>query len=212
MAQDTVRKGDFLYKDNDIDRISADFEPLIKHYANKCRNESERQEMEAELWSFLWDLVKSGRAISKRYVAVSIRNRYIYYSKSIQKTAATETEFEPNFAHPTEDDFVEKIAMRDLLDKLGIKQRETIVLHHVYGLSFAEIAKKYNCTRQYTTALNNRGLKRLREILETNDKRIENTERKAMENGRSFNICGCGDNCRCTVTHRCDYNKQQGKQ
>lgn len=170
-----------MYKDKDIDRISADFEPLIKHYAKKCRNESERQEMEAELWGFLWDLVKSGRAISKRYVAVSIRNRYIYYSKSVQRAAASETELEPNLAHPTTDDFVEKIAMRDLLDKLGIKQRETIVLHHVCGLSFAEIAKKHNCSRQSATALNNRGLKRLREILETDDEQIKKYQKKGNE-------------------------------
>lgn len=167
-----------MYKPNEHERIEKDFKKLIDYYLNKCENPEDREVMYAELWGFLYDLVNRGRAVSQRYVAVCIRNRYIYYSKMLQNQRKHETEFDEQYAGSVNDDFVEEIAMRDLLEKLGIKQREVIVLHHVYGLSFDEIAKKKNCTRQATTALNNRGLEKLREILDGEEERIKSIYRK----------------------------------
>lgn len=167
-----------MYTLNDTDRLDEDFGKLIKHYARKCEDPCEREAMEAELWAFLYDLVNAGRAISQRYVAVAIRNRFIRVSKENQKQRDTEAEFDDSYIGGVNDSFVEEIEMRDLLDKLGIKQREVIVLHHVCGLSFDEIAKKRGCTRQSTTGLNNRGLKKLKEILETDNKQIEKYRKK----------------------------------
>lgn len=167
-----------MYKESDIDRISAEFEPLIKHYARKCRSEVERQEMEAELWGFLWDLIKSGKAISQRYIAVSIRNRYIWYSTKVQKKYAAEVELKDYNGFHNDDDFVEKIAMRDLLDKLGIKQRKAVYLRHVSGLSFAEIAKKQKCTRQAVYGLEKRGIEKLRKMLEDDYEHIRQSQIK----------------------------------
>lgn len=162
-----------MYRPDEHERIEADFGRLITYYVNKCIDPNDRDIMYAELWGFLYDMVNRGRAVSQRYVAVSIRNRYIYYSQKLQKERAFETELKDEHIGTAKDDFVEKIEMRDLLEKLGIKQREVLVLHHVCGLSFDEIAKKKNCTRQATTALNNRGLKKLREILNLEEQRIE---------------------------------------
>ena len=71
--------------------------------------------------------------------------------------------------------------MRELLEKLGIKQREAVVLHHVYGLTFDEIAKKNGCTRQAINKLEKRGLKTLRQFLIDEERRIKECIAKGEE-------------------------------
>lgn len=159
-----------MYKTEETERIEADFGKLIKHYAYKFEIKEDREDVEAELWSFLYSLIESGRGISQRYVAVAIRNKYIAISKSYQEKLKNETNSSDFYVKVKNDRFIEEIEMRDLLNKLGVKQREVIVLHHVYGLSFEEIANKRGCTRQATTRLNNRGIEELRKILFKNKK------------------------------------------
>lgn len=201
-----------MYKLNEPERIKKDFEKLIQFYANKIEYPEEREEIEDMLWSFLYRLIASGRGISQRYVAVAIRNRYINYSKEIQKRKLLEVELTDNkYTGYTKDDFVEAIAMRDLLDKLGIKQREAIVLHHVYGLSFDEIAKKRGISRQSVSQLSNRGIKRIREMLAEDDERISKYITEGRENDRSSDCSRCGDNRRCAFAYRRNNNKQPCK-
>lgn len=201
-----------MYKLNEPERIKKDFEKLIQFYANKIEYPEEREEIEDMLWSFLYRLIASGRGISQRYVAVAIRNQYINYSKKIQKRKLLEVELTDNkYTGYTKDDFVEAIAMRDLLDKLGIKQREAIVLRHVYGLSFDEIAKKRGISRQSVSQLSNRGIKRIREMLAEDDERISKYITEGRENDRSSDCSRCGDNRRCTFAYRRNNNKQPCK-
>lgn len=201
-----------MYKLNEPERIKKDFEKLIQFYANKIEYPEEREEIEDMLWSFLYRLIASGRGISQRYVAVAIRNQYINYSKKIQKRKLLEVELtDDKYTGYTKDDFVEAIAMRDLLDKLGIKQREAIVLHHVYGLSFDEIAKKRGISRQSISQLSNRGIKRIREMLAEDDERISKYITEGRENDRSSDCSRCGDNRRCAFAYRRNNNKQPCK-
>ncbi len=201
-----------MYKLNEPERIKKDFEKLIQFYANKIEYPEEREEIEDMLWSFLYRLIASGRGISQRYVAVAIRNQYINYSKEIQKRKLLEVELtDDKYTGYTKDDFVEAIAMRDLLDKLGIKQREAIVLHHVYGLSFDEIAKKRGISRQSVSQLSNRGIKRIREMLAEDDERISKYITEGRENDRSSDCSRCGDNRRCAFAYRRNNNKQPCK-
>ena len=201
-----------MYKLNEPERIKKDFEKLIQFYANKIEYPEEREEIEDMLWSFLYRLIASGRGISQRYVAVAIRNQYINYNKEIQKRKLLEVELtDDKYTGYTKDDFVEAIAMRDLLDKLGIKQREAIVLHHVYGLSFDEIAKKRGISRQSVSQLSNRGIKRIREMLAEDDERISKYITEGRENDRSSDCSRCGDNRRCAFAYRRNNNKQPCK-
>ena len=201
-----------MYKLNEPERIKKDFEKLIQFYANKIEYPEEREEIEDMLWSFLYRLIASGRGISQRYVAVAIRNQYINYSKEIQKRKLLEVELtDDKYTGYTKDDFVEAIAMRDLLDKLGIKQREAIVLRHVYGLSFDEIAKKRGIGRQSVSQLSNRGIKRIREMLAEDDERISKYITEGRENDRSSDCGRCGDNRRCAFAYRRNNNKQPCK-
>lgn len=161
-----------MYRTNETERIKADFEKLIKHYANEFIEPQNREDVEAELWCFLYELVNSNRAISQRYVAVAIRNKYIEYCKKIQKKAEHEMKLEVEYGGYVKDDknnYIEKIEIRDLLNKLGVKQREVIVLHYVNGLSFDEIAKKRGCSRQASARLSNRGIKTLKKMLSEDD-------------------------------------------
>ncbi|HBJ11694.1 MAG TPA: hypothetical protein DDY61_08470 [Ruminococcaceae bacterium] len=201
-----------MYKLNEPERIKKDFEKLIQFYANKIEYPEEREEIEDMLWSFLYRLIASGRGISQRYVAVAIRNQYINYSKEIQKRKLLEVELtDDKYTGYTKDDFVEAIAMRDLLDKLGIKQREAIVLRHVYGLSFDEIAKKRGISRQSVSQLSNRGIKRIREMLAEDDERISKYITEGRGNDGSSDCSRCGDNCRRAFTYRRNNNKQPCK-
>lgn len=154
-----------MYKIEDAERIETDFGKLIKHYAYKFENREDREDVEAELWSFLYGLIKSGRGISQRYLAVAIRNKYIAISKAYQEKLKNETNSSNFYGKVKSERFIEEIEIRDLLDKLGVKQREVVVLHYVSGLSFEEIAKKYGCSRQASTRLCNRGIKELRKKL-----------------------------------------------
>lgn len=169
-----------MYRPNEHGRIEADFGKLIAHYLNKCYPD-DRDVMYAELWGFLYDMVNRGRAISQRYVAVSIRNKYIECSRELQKERALETELKDEYLGTVKDDFVKEIEMRELLEKLGIKQREAVVLHHVYGLTFDEIAKKNGCTRQAINKLEKRGLKTLRQFLIDEERRIKECIAKGEE-------------------------------
>lgn len=154
-----------MYKIEETERIETDFGKLIKHFAYKFENREDREDVEAELWSFLYGLIKSGRGISQRYLAVAIRNKYIAISKAYQEKLKNETNSSNFYGKVKNERFIEEIEIRDLLDKLRVKQREVIVLHYVRGLSFDEIAKNHRCSRQASTRICNRGIEELRKIL-----------------------------------------------
>lgn len=154
-----------MYKIEETERIEADFGKLIKHYAYKFENRQDREDVEAELWCFLYTLIESGRGISQRYLSVAIRNKYIAISKAAQEKLKNETNSQNFYGKQEADRFTEKIEMRALLDKLGVKQRKVILLRYVSGMSFAEIAQKYGCSRQASTRICNRGIEELRKML-----------------------------------------------
>ena len=64
------------YADKSI--IIDGFTDLIKYYAGK----SPAEDMSSDLMLFLLELISAGRAISRRYVAVAVRNEYIRLSKA----------------------------------------------------------------------------------------------------------------------------------
>ena len=67
-----------MYQKEEVNAVINDFEKLIEYFGNKCGGE----EMRAQLWLFLWELVAKKKAISRRYVAVALRNEFIRYTRS----------------------------------------------------------------------------------------------------------------------------------
>lgn len=171
-----------MYKIEETERIETDFGKLIKHYAYKFENRQDREDVEAELWCFLYTLIESGRGISQRYLAVAIRNKYIAIYKAAQEKLKNETNSQNFYSKYEADRFIEKIEMRELLDKLGVKQREVILLHHVSGMNFEEIAQKYGCSRQASNRLYNSGIEKLRKMLFKNG----NREKRPYEKRTDF--------------------------
>ena len=112
----------------------------------------------------LYGIIKNNRAASKRYTAAAIRNRFLSRLNEAEKTHACKAELKNICTRYEDDGYLGKIEMRDLLGRHGVKQRNAVILHHVYGLSFNEIAKKHGCSRQAASALGNRGIKKLKKF------------------------------------------------
>lgn len=150
-----------MYKRENVTEIITDFEPLIKHYARRCGGE----EMSAELWTFLWDMVAHGKAVSRRYVAVALRNEFIRYAKLLQRRerALQPPEWWEN--SPQWEDFDGDIFAEQLLEKLTYKQRRAVELCELYGFSVAEIAQLDGCSRQAINRLRKDGIDKLKSLL-----------------------------------------------
>jgi RNA polymerase sigma-70 factor (ECF subfamily) len=61
----------------------------------------------------------------------------------------------------------ELVRMAEALTRLPEAQREALVLHHLQGATLAEVAQKLDRTPAAVAGLLHRGLKQLRELLET---------------------------------------------
>lgn len=65
----------------------------------------------------------------------------------------------------------ELVILAGALGELPEPQREAIVLHHLQGLSLAEVAQELDRTPAAVAGLLHRGLKRLREVMDTSGSR-----------------------------------------
>lgn len=150
-----------MYKKDEVNRIIGDFENLIEHFGKKCGGE----EMCAQLWLFLWELVSKNKAISRRYVAVALRNEFIRYAKVLQSRRLCEQPLEWWENSDEWQNFNAEIEIKGLLEQLPEFQRQTVILHEIHGLTFAEIARRKGCTRQAVGQSEKRALDKLRTLL-----------------------------------------------
>ncbi len=150
-----------MYEPHEISRITADFEPLIRHYARKCGGE----EMRAELWAFLWQLVAKGQAINRRYVAVAIRNKFTDYVRLLQRRSIAEQPHEWWENADEWQNFEPTVLVEDLLQQLTYRQRRAVELCELYGFSAAEVAQMDGCSRQAVNRLRKDGLDKLKRLL-----------------------------------------------
>lgn len=146
-----------MYQKLDIERLNEDFAPLIKHYARRYGGE----DMAAQLWLKLWELCSSGRAISQRYVAVTLRNEFIRYARELQQQPLP-TDEQPDAIAA---DFISEIAIKAALAELSAPERSAIIYHRISGYTFDEIARYKGCTRQAINNSEKRGLDKLRSRL-----------------------------------------------
>ena len=143
------------------------FSVLIRHFENKADFEDASSELSLFLLELIYSLdtdkfIPDSSEALKRYIAVSLRNRYIALSK---RKAARRCEIaclEENTASTVLNQD-ERLALREGLRLLSGQQRKAVVLRHIYGFSDAEIADRLGITRQAVNRLGSRGLKTLRQ-------------------------------------------------
>ncbi len=155
---------------NDMSRFGElydAFSVLIRHFENKADFEDASSELSLFLLELIYSLdtdkfIPDSSEALKRYIAVSLRNRYIALSK---RKAARRCEIaclEENIASTVLNQD-ERLALREGLRLLSGQQRKAVVLRHIYGFSDAEIADRLGISRQAVNRLGSRGLKTLRQ-------------------------------------------------
>lgn len=157
-----------------FEKIYEVFKKLILYYVRRLkRDEDAFQELNIFLIELLYQIPLDRFCIDqscdlKNYIAVSIRNRYISYSKmkQIQETlfvdyceqiAACEGEIE---------DFENSMIIAQGLALLTKKQKLVINYKYTCGYSDAEISEELHISRQAVHRLKTRGLLILKEFLE----------------------------------------------
>lgn len=148
--------------------IFSEFEGLIKHYSRKSEAEDTAEELSVFLLELLYKLDASrfagvsGDGLS-RYIAVSLRNKYIAYSSQNDKFKKS-TLCIPNECTYIEDS-TKLTFLKDALKYLTPKQKAVIQLKYIYNYSDVEIGLRLNITRQSVNQLKIRAIERLREYL-----------------------------------------------
>ncbi|MBQ6847632.1 MAG: sigma-70 family RNA polymerase sigma factor [Clostridia bacterium] len=148
--------------------IFAEFEGLLHHYAAKCQAEDTFQELSVFLVELLYKMdLKKFRKDStdslKRYIAVSIGNRYIAFSKE-DNLFKRDREILENSAF-SNDIYLQRQILADALRTLTKKQRMVILCRYIYDYSDVEIADSLGISRQAVNRIKNRAMESMREYL-----------------------------------------------
>ena len=152
-----------------FDELYKAFEGLIIHFEIKLAADDAGQELTVFLLELVYSmdidrfLPDESQALNK-YIAKSIRNQYYMISKKQQKNDSVSNELSENFG--IFEELETGIALKEGMNRLSERQKETVILRYIYGYSDAEIAKMLGITRQAVNRLERRGLSVLREYLE----------------------------------------------
>ncbi len=155
-----------------FDSIYIVFEKLLYHYARLLKDEDLLQELNV----FLIELINNisldkfcadDSVDLKKYIAVSIRNKYISYSKAKQMHEALFVGFCEEIASDNDvsNDFESNMALFEGFSRLTKRQRQVIIYKYVYDYSDVEISKFLHISRQAVNRLKTRGLIILRDFL-----------------------------------------------
>ena len=144
------------------------FKDLIRFYSCKIGDEDSLQELNVYFLELLYSL-DTDRFIPDcsdsihRYIAVSLRNKYIALSKENQSYTQMLNFLDENkvFCSNTADGVY---FIKESLNFLPIRQRTVIMYRYVYGYSDNEIAQMLNISRQAVSKLRNRALTTLRNL------------------------------------------------
>ena len=99
-----------------------------------------------------------------RYIAVSLRNKYISVSRDNQKYRSLCSELYENQIFD-KCDAIENIFIADALRRLSAKQKLVIVYKYIYNYSDTELAFMLGTTRQAINRIKNRALSVLKKLL-----------------------------------------------
>lgn len=148
--------------------IYNEFQMLIHFYSGNIGEEDASQELTVFLLELLYelDISKFKPDTSqglKRYIAVSLRNKYIAISKEKQKNEILLLQLYDDDIFYS-DGGENNIFVKEILAKLSHKQRLIIIYKYIYNYSDAEISVLLNISRQAVNRLKNRGIENLRKF------------------------------------------------
>ena len=149
--------------------ILRDFVKLISFYHRKnVRQYGELfDDMDGLLTLFLLELIEAGKCISKRYVAVAIRNEYIRISKEFLCLRNRRCEFldfcksDFDFTYEVEN----KMLICDVLKTLTDEQKNVVKLRYCCSFSCSEIADFKGVSRQSVSQTKKRALDKMKTLL-----------------------------------------------
>lgn len=153
-----------------FDTIYNVFEHLIIYYNRHLSFDDALQELNVFLVELLYqvplDKFVPDESISlKKYIATSIRNKYIALSKQKQMQDSLFVEYCEGIAAYSAP-FEDKLILSEVLLLLTEKQNQVIVYKYFYGYSDSEISAHLHISRQAVNRLKTRGLLELKRLLE----------------------------------------------
>ena len=149
--------------------VFDEFKKLISHYAVKLHYEDASSELTLFLIELMYNIKLSkfpdddGDDL-KRYIAVSIKNKYITLLSQRAKSQSFGENLLEGCCGYTED-YDDQFCFAQGMERLNEMQKIVVIYHFVYGYSIAEIAARFNITRQAVNKTKNHALAILREAL-----------------------------------------------
>ena len=146
--------------------LFGEFEGLIRFYSQRLDGEDDFQELSVGFLELLYKInisaFKADQSDSlQRYIAVSIRNRYINIAKRNSVRKITTAPLFEEYA-PVKEDLCMIQILKDALADLPPKQRRIITYKYIYNFSDGQIADYFNISPQAVSQLKGRALKNLR--------------------------------------------------
>ncbi len=149
--------------------VFEEFKKLITFYGYKLRSEDATSELTLFLIELLYDIELEKFSDNDsdelhRYIAVSIKNKYIALSIARSKKPDIVNEFcdEHLMCHDENENYFSFINGVGCLNEV---QKLVLIYHFVHGYSIAEIAARLKISRQSTNRIKNRALAILKEAL-----------------------------------------------
>lgn len=170
MENVTLKKLIIDFREGDVQAFAViyeEFRKMVYYYSRKIGNEDAYQELMIFLIELLYNIELSRFPNDKndnlkRYIAVSLRNKYIVISKKKrdeEKVLIGIYDDDVTYNYNGED-----IMLKEMLETLSDKQRRIVVYRYIYGYSDSEIANCMGISRQAVFRLRNRAFRLLREI------------------------------------------------
>ena len=142
--------------------ILSDFERLIFFYQSKANDE----EIGDCLTLFLIELMNVKKCISKRYVAVCLRNEFYRLIRNKIIKLQNETLFENElFLDSVNTDDYSHIFIQDVLKTLTETEKNVVVLRYIQGYSVSDIANFYKVSKPYISQIKKRALDKIKSTM-----------------------------------------------
>lgn len=153
-----------------FDSLYGVFERLIQYYSRRLDLDDSQQELTVFFIELLYRIPldkfeKNDSVNIQKYLAASIRNKYIALSKAQQIHKEMTAELIDNI--PSSSYSLENNAILVAgLGRLTPKQNKIIIYKYIYGYSDCEISAQLHISRQAVNRLKIRGLLVLKEFME----------------------------------------------
>ncbi len=153
--------------------IFDEFKRLINFYAVKLYYEDASSDLTLFLIELLYDIRLSkfeadGGEDIRRYIAVSLKNKYFALLTSKAKNERFNNDFNEE-CDISDEDFRERVIVIESLNILNYEQKMVVIYRYVYGYSMSEIAELMSISRQTVNKKRNQALEILREAFKKDE-------------------------------------------